>query len=113
MNVERRSVVLAEAPTPWRRLLAGYWPAILEQEIRVRGPLPEATLLRAWLGARLKRAIRPLEAAEQLEVQLGGEVLPQPHGEAKSPADLLSDELDRFGRDRIYEEAVLAAAGAT
>jgi hypothetical protein len=98
---------------PWRLLLARYWPAIAGQEIRVRGPLPEATLLRAWLGARLKREIRPLEPADQLEVQLGGEVLPQPPGEPKSPADLLSDELDRFGRDRIYEAAVLAAAAAT
>ncbi len=98
---------------PWRRLLAGYWPAIAGQEIRVRGPMPEATLLRAWLGARLKRAIRPVEQADQLGVQLGGEVLPRPADEGKSGADLLSDELDRFGRDRIYEEAVVAAAGAT
>jgi hypothetical protein len=75
----------------------------------VRGPLAEGTLLRAWLAARLKRTLRPLSEAERLEVQLGGEVLPQPGDERKTPADLLSDELDRFGRDAIYEEAVRAA----
>ena len=96
--------------TPWRALLARYWPGIREQEIRVRGPLAEGTLLRAWLAARLSRTIRPLEEAETLGVQLGGEVLPQPGDEGKTPADLLSDELDRFGRDPVYEEAVEAAA---
>ncbi len=93
---------------PWRRRLAGYWPGIREQEIRIRGPLPEATLLRGWLAARLRRAVRPVESAESLEVQLGGETVPQPADEGKTPADLLSDELDRFSRDRIYEEAVRA-----
>jgi hypothetical protein len=95
--------------TPWRALLARYWPGIREQEIRVRGPLAEGTLLRAWLAARLKRTIRPLEEAEALGVQLGGEVLPQPADDGKTPADLLSDELDRFGRDPVYEQAVRAA----
>jgi hypothetical protein len=36
-------------------------------------------------------------------------VVPQPSDERKTPADLLSEELDRFGRDRVYEEAVRAA----
>lgn len=96
---------------PWRRELARYWPAIREQEIRIRGPRPEATLLRAWLAKRLRRTIRPLEVADSLQVQLGGEVLRPPRDEQKTPADLLSDELDRFGRDRVYEEAVRASAG--
>jgi glucose-6-phosphate dehydrogenase assembly protein OpcA len=93
----------------WRLALTRYWPGIREQEIRVRGPLAEGTLLRAWLAARLKRTIRPLEEAETLGVQLGGEVLPQPADYGKTPADLLSDELDRFGRDPVYEQAVRAA----
>ena len=42
----------------WRVELAGRWPAIREQEIRVRGPRAEAALLRGWLGARLDRAVR-------------------------------------------------------
>jgi hypothetical protein len=94
----------------WRRELAGYWPAIREQEIRVRGPRAEATLLRGWLHARLGRAIRAIEPAGELGVRLGGEELPPPREEHASPSDLLSRELDRFTRDRIYEEAVLAVS---
>ena len=98
---------------PWRLELAGYWPGIREQEIRARGPRAEATLLRAWLNARLDRAIRPIEPAGELGVRLGGEELRPPRADPLSPSDLLSAELDRFGRDRIYEEAVSAAAAAS
>jgi hypothetical protein len=94
----------------WRVELSGYWPAIREQEIWIRGPRAEATLLRGWLGNRLDRAIRSVEAAGELGVRLGGEDLPSPREDALSPSDLLSAELDHFTRDRIYEEAVLAAA---
>ncbi len=92
-------------------MLAGCWPGIAEQEIRVRGPRAEAALLRGWLRARLDRAIRPIEPAGELGVRLGGEELAPPREPPRSPSDLLSAELDRFGRDRIYEEAVLAATG--
>jgi|SRR5690348_13449807 glucose-6-phosphate dehydrogenase assembly protein OpcA len=95
----------------WRVKLASFWPTIAEQEIRVRGPVAEASLLRAWLGARLRRAMRPVESADELEVQLGGERIPPIRREKVSPADLLSNELDRFSRDRIYEEAVRVAVG--
>jgi hypothetical protein len=94
---------------PWRARLARYWPGIAEQEIRVRGPRAEGTLLRAWLATRLRRAIRPLEDADTLQVRLGGETVPAP-ADSRTPADLLSDELDRFARDRVYEQAVRAAA---
>jgi hypothetical protein len=94
----------------WRVELAKLWPAIREQEIRVRGPRAEATLLRAWLNARLDRAIRPIEPASELGVRLGGEDLRRPRGGPPSASDLLSAELDQFSRDRIYEEAVAAAA---
>ncbi|HEY3183134.1 MAG TPA: glucose-6-phosphate dehydrogenase assembly protein OpcA [Gaiellaceae bacterium] len=96
----------------WRVELVGYWPGIREQEIRIRGPRAEATLLRAWLNARLGRAIRPIEPAGEIGVRLGGEELKPPRTPTPSPSDLLSAELDRFGRDRIYEEAVAAAAFA-
>jgi hypothetical protein len=96
----------------WRAELARYWPAIREQEIRIRGPRAEATLLRAWLNARLDRAIRPIEPAGELGVRLGGEELRPPRMPTASPSDLLSAELDRFSRDPIYEEAVAAAAAA-
>ena len=95
---------------PWRTELAGYWPGIREQEIHIRGPRAEGTLLRAWLNARLDRAIRPVEEGKQLSVRLGGEKLPPPVDGDLGPSDLLSAELDRFGRDPVYEEAVRAAA---
>jgi len=94
----------------WRVELARYWPAIREQEIWIRGPRAEAALLRGWLNARLDRAIRAAEPAGELGVRLGGEELPSPPSEPRSASELLSRELDRFARDRIYEEAVLAAA---
>ncbi len=96
----------------WRVELARYWPAISEQEIRVRGPRADASLLRAWLNARLNRAIRPVEPAEELGVRLGGEDLPPPSVPTADASALLSAELDRFGRDATYEEAVRAAAYA-
>ena len=95
---------------PWRTELAGYWPGIREQEIHIRGPRAEGTLLRAWLNARLDRAIRPVEEGKQLSVRLGGEKLPPPVDGDLGPSDLLSAELDRFGRDPVYEEAVKTAA---
>jgi len=94
----------------WRRQLAGYWPGIREQEIRVRGPRAEAELLRGWLNARLDRAVRAVEPAAALAVRLGGEELPPPRDELATSSDLLSEQLDHFARDPIYEAAVLAAA---
>jgi hypothetical protein len=95
---------------PWRIELAGYWPGIREQEIHILGPPAEGTLLRGWLNARLDRAIRPVVEAKQVSVRLGGEKLPPPREADLSPSDLLSAELDHFGRDPTYEEAVRAAA---
>ncbi len=97
----------------WRVALAGYWPAVREQEIRIRGPRAESSLLRGWLAAQLRRAIRPVEPAGELAVRLGREELSAPDEETRSPSDLLSAELDNFARDRIYEAAVLAAAATT
>jgi hypothetical protein len=97
----------------WRVELAKYWPSIREQEIRIRGPRAEATLLRAWLNVRLDRAIRPIEPAGEVGVRLGGEEIKPPRTPMPSPSDLLSAELDRFGREPIYEEAVRAASGAS
>ncbi|HVV59046.1 MAG TPA: glucose-6-phosphate dehydrogenase assembly protein OpcA [Gaiellaceae bacterium] len=93
----------------WRLELARYWPGIREQEIRIRGPRAEATLLRAWLNTRLDRAIHAIDEAPALAVRLGGEELPSPRTPTPSPSDLLSAELDRFGRDPVFEDAVRAA----
>jgi glucose-6-phosphate dehydrogenase assembly protein OpcA len=95
--------------TPWRVALAAQWPAIATQEVRIRGPRAEAALLRGWLIAQLGRGIREVEEAGEIGVQLGGEDLPPPHDLDRSPSDLLSAELDRFGPDRVYEAAVRAA----
>lgn len=94
----------------WRLELAGYWPGIRDQEIRIAGPRAEASLLRGWLASRLGRPVRAVEPAGELSVRLGNEQLPAPREEQRSPSDLLSSELDRFGRDRVYEAAVVAAA---
>jgi len=94
----------------WRLELARYWPGLRDQEIRVAGPRAEASLLRGWLGSRLSRAVRAVEPAGDVSVRLGNEELRAPREEPRSPSDLLSAELDRFARDRIYEAAVVAAA---
>lgn len=96
----------------WRVELAGYWPAIREAEIRIRGPRAEASLLRGWLNSRLDRAIRPIQPAGELGVRLGGDDLRPPRAVPSAPSDLLSAELDRFARDPVYEEAVNAEAGS-
>jgi glucose-6-phosphate dehydrogenase-like protein OpcA len=93
---------------PWRVALAQRWPAIREQEIAIRGPRAEAALLRSWLRERLGRALDPVEPSEHLAVSLSGEDVPASEERPRSPSDLLSAELDRPGRDRIYEEAVRA-----
>jgi len=95
---------------PWRVELAEYWPQIKKQEIAIRGPRAEATLLNGWLSARLGRAIPAVEPAGELGVRLGGEDVRSPRDDVLSPSDLLSAELDHFGRDRFYEEALLATA---
>ncbi|HYY03622.1 MAG TPA: hypothetical protein VE736_07040, partial [Gaiellaceae bacterium] len=94
----------------WRLELAKLWPTIAEQEVRIRGPQAPASMLRGWLASRLRRPIRPVEPADELSVQLGGERLEVPQSENLSPADLLSNELDHFSRNPVYEEAVRAAA---
>jgi glucose-6-phosphate dehydrogenase assembly protein OpcA len=94
---------------PWRVALARCWPQIQEQEIHIRGPLAEATLLHGWLTTRLNRGVAAIEEAGELSVRLGGEELQRPDLELLSPSDQLSAELDRLDRDRIYEEAVRAA----
>ncbi len=50
------------------------------------------------------------DPAERLErVEVDGEPAPFPAGDPPAPSDLLSDELEQFGRDTVYEDAVRAA----
>lgn len=98
---------------PWRRSLAGLWPGIAELgRLRVRGPVADASLLAGWLRARLQREVElEHERADELElVAVDGDECTRPR-ERPTPSDLLSAELDQFGRDQVYEAAARAASG--
>jgi glucose-6-phosphate dehydrogenase assembly protein OpcA len=97
----------------WRPHLATLWPGIADvSRIKVKGTEAQAHLLAGWLRSRLGREIAlEHEPADRLEaVELDGEAVPFPPGDAPDPADLLSDELERFTRDRVYEDAVRATS---
>jgi len=97
----------------WRALLASLWPDIATVDaVRVTGTHAQALLIGGWLRSRLGRDEIALEhvEAERLEgIELDGKPAPFPPGDPPLPSDVLSDELDRFGRDPVYEAAVLAA----
>ena len=99
----------------WRSHLATLWPAIATVgTVRVRGTAAQASLLGGWLRSRLGRDDIELEhdPAGRLEcVALDGEAVPLPPGDPPTPSDVLSDELEHFTRDPVYEAAVLAATG--
>jgi hypothetical protein len=97
----------------WRVQLAGLWPGIAEaSRIRVAGPYAVALLLAGWLTARLGRRFElEHEEAELTErIEVDGEPVDRPRGDRPSGSDLLSEELEQYGRDRVYEEAVRSAA---
>jgi glucose-6-phosphate dehydrogenase assembly protein OpcA len=96
----------------WRTQLASLWPGIADvNAIRVVGTTAQANLLAGWLRSRLERSIElEHENADTLMgVDIDGEPAPFPAGQPPAPADLLSDELDRFDRDPVYEQAVRSA----
>jgi glucose-6-phosphate dehydrogenase assembly protein OpcA len=97
----------------WRRQLASLWPDIDKVErIRVTGTAAQAELLAGWLRSRLDRPVElEHKRADQLEaVEIDGQAAPFPPGDPPPPSDLLSEQLDQFERDRVYEEAVRSAA---
>ena len=81
------------------------------KRIKVTGTEAQAYLLAGWLRSRLDREIElEHQPSDRLvSVEVDGEPAPFPPGDPPDPADLLSDELDRFARDRIYEQAVRSA----
>jgi glucose-6-phosphate dehydrogenase assembly protein OpcA len=94
---------------PWREAVAALWPDVAEaSSIRVAGPEADALLLTHWLGARLEREVEldhePAGEIELVEID-GREVRPK-RFERRSASDLLSDQLEVFGPDRVFEEAV-------
>ncbi|HEY7003741.1 MAG TPA: glucose-6-phosphate dehydrogenase assembly protein OpcA [Gaiellaceae bacterium] len=94
---------------PWREACAALWPAIADaRSLRIAGPRGETLLLWGWLQARLRLELElEHEPAGEVElVAVDGKDVDAPRAERRSPSDLLSDQLEIFGRDRIYEEAV-------
>jgi len=97
---------------PWRQRLAGLWPGIGSLErLRVEGPRADALLLAGWLRSRLRRevSLSRRAAATLRAVWVDGAAVPLPHGDVPGASELLSAELDRFGRDPVYEAAVPSA----
>ena len=96
---------------PWRELVAGLWPDVAEADrLRVVGPRAEGLLLSRWLAARLGHAVElEHEPADEVEVvSVGGRPVIPSRLERLSPSELLSHQLERFGRDRVYEQAIRA-----
>jgi hypothetical protein len=96
----------------WRGRLAAEWPEIRKvKRLSVTGPKADALLLAGWLRSRLRRQVQLTHrAGATLErVAVDGKPVPPPAGGPPSASDLLSAELDQFGRDSIYEAAVAAA----
>ena len=96
----------------WRGRLAADWPEIKKiKRLSVTGPKADALLLAGWLRSRLRHSVQLTHrAAAVLErVAVDGEPVAPPRGGPPTPSDLLSAELEQFGRDAIYEEAVNAA----
>ena len=97
---------------PWRARLAQRWPGIRTiDRLSVEGPKADALLLAGWLRSRLRRdvALSRRGADEVRAIRIDGTPLDAPVGELESGSDLLSDELDNFGRDPVFEGAVQAA----
>ena len=96
----------------WRVELARDWPELgAYGRLAVRGPRADAHLLAGWLRSRLGRDVElEVEPAEDVEaVAVDGRELGPPPSEPLSSSELLSGELESFGRDRVYEAAVEAA----
>ena len=97
----------------WRPQLASLWPGIADvKTIEVEGTEAQANLLAGWLRSRLGRheiELQHTPSDRLVGVKVDGEPAPFPPGDPPDPADLLSDELDRFSRDRVYEDAARAA----
>jgi glucose-6-phosphate dehydrogenase assembly protein OpcA len=96
----------------WRSLIASLWPDVGSvQKIRVHGTAAQAYLLAGWLRSRLGHPVElELDEHDLLEgIDLDGQPAPFPPSSPPNASDVLSAQLDRFSRDRIYEDAVRAA----
>ena len=113
-EVFERAVVsdLAWARTlPWRAGLADLWPGIKNaRSLHVTAPKAETLLLGCWLRSRLGRAVpvRRTDARSLRRIEVDGEPVHPAQLPAASASDLLSEQLEVYGRDRVYEAAVRA-----
>ncbi|HWB55886.1 MAG TPA: glucose-6-phosphate dehydrogenase assembly protein OpcA [Gaiellaceae bacterium] len=101
---------------PWRVAVAEMWPDVADaKQVTVAGPLADALLLSAWLESRLGHEValdhEPADEIERVEVD-GDEARPLA-ADLMTPSDFLSDQLEMFGRDPIYEEAARRVASRT
>jgi glucose-6-phosphate dehydrogenase assembly protein OpcA len=95
----------------WRVGLAELWPGIRSaRAIHVSGPRAEALLLAGWLRSRLRRkvSLRRTDASSVRRVEVDGAAVAAARFPVLSRSDLLSEQLEDFGRDRVYEAAVRA-----
>ena len=91
--------------------LAELWPGIRRaRALEVRGPRADAVLLHAWLRSRLKTAIRlhHTDARTLSTVAVDGQAVRVPPRLMRSASDQLSDQLEVYTRDRVYEAAARA-----
>jgi hypothetical protein len=95
----------------WRRELAQTWP-FEGRTLAVTGTHAQALLLGGWLRSRLGHEVEvEHEPAESLlSVSVDGAAIDAPPGEPPLPSDLLSDELETYTRNAVYEAAVRATA---
>ncbi|MBI4172147.1 MAG: glucose-6-phosphate dehydrogenase assembly protein OpcA [Actinobacteria bacterium] len=96
----------------WRVRLAGLWPGIASlSALEVVGPRADALLLAGWLRSRLGTEVelRWKDGPSLARVAVDGEDVAPPDDPPPTSSDLLSAELDVFGRDPTYEGALLAA----
>lgn len=96
----------------WRARLAMLWPDIrLVGTLEVTGPRADALLLAGWLRSRLRKHVElehtPAKTIRRLA--LDGARVTLPVADDWKAGDLLSEQLDVFGRDPVYEAAVVAA----
>lgn len=80
--------------SPWREALARGWPDLPN---RIAGPPSETALLAGWLHSRAGVDVER-EPADRI-----------PYREELDASDLLSQELEVFGRDSVYEDAAKTA----
>ena len=90
---------------PFRAGLADLWPFEAKVlRVAARAPTPRCS----WLRSRLKKDAKlpPRRARELRSAEIDGMPVRIRRRHMRSPSDLLSDELEVFTRDPIYEAAV-------